>query len=223
MCNAWNHAPNCDCGWGGYGNSGGGYSGGSRVRYSRETRLGYGSSGSSFGSSTMTDLAAELGHSLVFPVLCKYCGAPAYLFTSPDGGFAVFDELGPPWPKHSCRRYVETGKIDCSYPEPRPQRYTLPVPDTVEFRAPSNGNRLRGIVVGVATRDHPRRTEPLWTIDLYHGEYLYRIQVGVEFPLGAYICGEVTYLQDVGTFLENAVQYLPLGYSEPAEPDGGGM
>lgn len=163
-------------------------------------------------------MAAELGHSLVFPVLCKYCGAPVYLFASPDGGFAVFDELGPPWPKHWCHLLSETRTIDCSFPEPRPKRYTLPVPDTVEFRSPSNRNRLSGIVVGIATRDHPRREEPLWTVDLYDGKSLYRIQVDAEFPLGAYICGEVTFLQDVGTFLQNAVQYLPPGYSEPAEP-----
>jgi hypothetical protein len=175
----------------------------------------------------MRELAAELGHSLVFPVLCKYCGAPVYLFAAPDGGFAVFDELGPPWPKHWCRRFAETRTIDCSFPEPRPKRYTLPVPDTVEFWPPSNGNRLSGIVVGVATRDHPRRKEPLWTVDLYNGKSLYRIQVDVEFPLGAYVRGEVTFLQDVGTFLQNAVQYLPPGYSEPADPgaaaDGGAM
>jgi hypothetical protein len=35
---------------------------------------------------TMSNLAQQLGHSLVFPVDCKYCGAPVYLFASPDGG-----------------------------------------------------------------------------------------------------------------------------------------
>jgi hypothetical protein len=95
----------------------------------------------------------------------------------------------------------------------------LPVPDLAQFRPPSNGNRLAGIVVGIETRSHPRKKEPLWTIDLYDGKSLYRIQVNAEFALGAYLRGEVTYVQDVGTFLKNAVQYLPPGYSEQAEAD----
>jgi hypothetical protein len=217
MCNAWNHWPGCTCGWGGEGHSGSGYSGGPRIRYPTVCRRGFGFSGSNFGSSSMSELAAELGHSLVFPVLCKYCGAPVYLFASPDGGFAVFDQLGPPWPKYWCRRLAQRRIIDCSFPDPRPKRYTLPVPDSAEFLAPSNGNELSGIVIGIATSYHPRRKEPLWTIDVYNGRCLYRIQVGMEFPLGSYIRGEVTFVPDVGTFLQDAEQLLPPGYTEPAQ------
>ncbi len=219
MCNAWNHLPGCTCGFGGEGHLGGGYSGGPRVRYPKESRRGFESSGGSFNSPSMSKLAEELGHSLIFPVMCKYCGEAVYLFASPEGGFAVFDELGPPWPKHWCNRFAEARVVDCSFPDPRPKRYTLPVPDSVEFRPPLNGARLSGIIVGIATRVHPRRKEPLWTIDLYDGECLYRIHVGVQFPLGSYVCGEVTFVPDVGTFLQNPVQFLPPGYSEPAEGD----
>lgn len=218
MCNAWNHWPGCDCGFGGQGHSAGGFAGGPRVRYLRETRLGFGSTGGRFGSSSMTDLAAELGHSLVFPVLCKYCGAPVYLFAAPDGGFAVFDHLGPPWPKHWCRQLSQTRTIDCSFPEPGSTRYTLPVPDSAQFRLRPNGSRLSGIVVAVASRDHPRRKDPLWAIDVFDGKSLYRVQVGVQFSLGSYIRGEVDVVPDVGTFLQNPAQFLPPGYSEPAEP-----
>src|SRR2546423_943586 len=128
MCNAWNHSPRCTCGWGGEGHSGRGYAGRPRIRYVRVRRVGFGFSGDGFGSSSMAELAAELGHSLVFPVLCKYCGAPVYLFAAPDGGFAIFDDLGPPCPKHCCRQFVESSAVSCSFLESRTTRYTLPVP-----------------------------------------------------------------------------------------------
>src|SRR5262245_23189103 len=116
MCNAWNHSPGCMCGWGGEGHSGGGSSGGPSMTDAQERRLGFGSSGESFRTGSMAELAFELGHSLVFPVQCKYCGATVYLFASPDGGFVVFDDLGPPWPKHWCKQLAQCGEIDCSFP-----------------------------------------------------------------------------------------------------------
>src|SRR5262249_32677523 len=123
-----------------------------RIGHSSGTRKGFGSSGGSFGSSSMSELAAELGHSLVFPVLCKYCGALVYLFASPNGGFAVFDDLGPPWPKHRCRGYVESRTPSCSFPDPRPKQYTLPVPDSAIFCPAHVGRPLSGIVVGTERR-----------------------------------------------------------------------
>jgi hypothetical protein len=168
----------------------------------------------------MSELAMELGHSLLFPVTCRYCGKPIYLFASPSGGFAIFDSLGPPWPKHCCGGYSERRVVDCSFPTPRPTRYLLPVPDTVDFLGPSIGNSLTGIIVGKVLHDHPRRKQPLWQIDVYrkkssyHGDSLCRILVDKDFPLGACISGKMKWITDVGEFLQDAVQLLP-----PDEPE----
>ena len=214
MCNAWNHWPSCGCGFGGDGHSGRS-SGGSRKRYFSETRWGYETSHESFGTSSMTELAADLGHSLIFPVQCKYCGASIYLFASPDGGFAVFDELGPPWSKHWCSRLSQSRVIACSFPDPKPRRYTLPVPSLADFRAPSTV--LKGIVVGVATRSYPEKKKQLWTVDVYDGKYLHRVITDVELALGACIHSDVDFVPEVGTSLLNPTQLLPPGYSEPNE------
>lgn len=83
MCNAWNHPPECRCGWGGDGHAGKGQ----------------------FGSDynqwvPPLDLSRE---SFTRPnASCPVCGALAFFYKSPDGGRVFFDELGPPWPKHPC-------------------------------------------------------------------------------------------------------------------------
>src|SRR6266536_3317788 len=103
MCNGNNHDPGCMCGFGGEGHLGGGHGNSSCTTspgYIPGERVDFGES--SFRMSRMAELAVELGYSVVFPVHCRYCGMPVYLFASPDGGFVVFDELGPPWPKHRC-------------------------------------------------------------------------------------------------------------------------
>jgi hypothetical protein len=98
MCNAWNHPPDCNCGWGGDGHFGG-YSG-----------YGGGSSGGSGYSSFRTTSEGQI---FEFPFItypsyvnpnarCPVCGASVYFYQSPYGGRVFFDELGPPWPKHPC-------------------------------------------------------------------------------------------------------------------------
>jgi len=86
MCNAWNHPPDCTCGWGGEGHLG--------------TRPGY-SEGSAPGiASAYTSLRAS---SYTTPnALCPVCGVVVFFYSSPEGGRVFFDELGPPWPKHPC-------------------------------------------------------------------------------------------------------------------------
>ncbi len=98
MCNAWNHSPDCDCGWGGNGNFGGygGHGGG-----------GYGGGGYSTGRVTFEGTPFEFPYvtypSYVNPnAECPVCGASVYFYQSPYGGRVFFDELGPPWPKHPC-------------------------------------------------------------------------------------------------------------------------
>lgn len=77
-CNAWNHAPDCDCGWGGtfYGHSQG------------------------ISQALAWPLAAG---SWVNPnARCPVCSAEVFFYKSPTGGRVYFDALGPPWPKHPC-------------------------------------------------------------------------------------------------------------------------
>lgn len=74
-CNALNHRPDCNCGWGGE------YHEGSRLE--------------------STDWS--LGDSHVNPnARCPKCQQKVFFYRSPEGGAVYFDRLGPPWPKHPC-------------------------------------------------------------------------------------------------------------------------
>jgi hypothetical protein len=57
----------------------------------------------------MRDLATRLGASLTFPTKCWYCGSAIFLYAHPNGGFAIFDSLGIPWPKHACYGRTASG------------------------------------------------------------------------------------------------------------------
>lgn len=102
MCNSWNHSPRCTCGWGGNGHLGrsdggnrayGGYSGIQIPKY----RLGnYSLSQKPFSYESYVNRNAH----------CRECNASVYFYRSPSGGGVFFDELGPPWPKHSCTNRI---------------------------------------------------------------------------------------------------------------------
>ena len=83
MCNGFNHAANCRCGWGGDGAAGGFHS--------------------QLGIGLYTRFTAEHGgESFCRPTTCPVCGLfPVYLVRH-NGGSVWVDELGWPWPKHSC-------------------------------------------------------------------------------------------------------------------------
>lgn len=82
MCNAWNHPPNCSCGWGGFG------------------YLGSGSQKKSIGN--FFSLGCTLSSYTNPNANCPVCGDSVFFYQSPYGGRVFFDELGPPWPKHPC-------------------------------------------------------------------------------------------------------------------------
>lgn len=108
MCNARNHGWTCTCGFGGEGHlGGGGYRGGSglALRPSAATPAAH------YGQS-MRLLALSLGRSLTFPTACRYCGHHIYLYAHPNGGFAIFDDLGVPWPKHQCAGYDGQSRLE---------------------------------------------------------------------------------------------------------------
>jgi hypothetical protein len=75
-CNAWNHPPNCDCGWGGvfYG-------------FEVKTERYYWQVSDSYTNPNAT---------------CPICRAKVFYYESPFGGKVYFDHMGPPWPKHPC-------------------------------------------------------------------------------------------------------------------------
>lgn len=95
MCNASNHPPGCNCGWGGvwYGSGGGdGFAHWLFNKPKAERKTG-------FQVATMSDLSG----SVTSPnTTCPVCGAAVYYYESAYGGKVYFDELGPPWPKHPC-------------------------------------------------------------------------------------------------------------------------
>lgn len=84
MCNAWNHPPDCMCGWGGEGHLG---------RRGPED----------LGDVHNRDWSlADLGILLTHPTTCWWCGAHVFFHRDENGGCVLFDELGPPWPVHAC-------------------------------------------------------------------------------------------------------------------------
>ncbi|EKT4487390.1 hypothetical protein [Shewanella algae] len=49
---------------------------------------------------------------------CQLCGAQVFYYEHPNGARVLFDELGPPWPKHPC---YEAGQIGKSATSPKMQ------------------------------------------------------------------------------------------------------
>lgn len=95
MCNAWNHPPNCACGWGGAGHSGH-PPGGSRTLVASPALY-----APRFGSYPELALSNYAGYCTP-NANCPVCDQPVFFYQSPEGGRVFFDELGPPWPKHPC-------------------------------------------------------------------------------------------------------------------------
>ncbi len=97
MCNAHNHSPGCNCGWGGvwYGN--GNFPDISSWLFNKDRPRKKEFLGLQRGTTSL------LSGGYVNPnSKCPVCGAPVYYYESPEGGRVFFDSLGPPWPKHPC-------------------------------------------------------------------------------------------------------------------------
>ena len=116
MCNAMNHPPGCNCGWGGgwhgggYGSSGG-YSSFSSTTLnpSRDFHRRYSPSPASFIYKSIRNMHAKvLGGAWTEPnAICPECCQGVYFIKTENGGSIYFDELGPPWPKHVCTKNSE--------------------------------------------------------------------------------------------------------------------
>ena len=85
-CNAFNHHPDCSCGFGGE-NYGSG-TGLPRAMYPWNLHL-------------HTDWSCQSSYTIP-NVQCWECGQAVFFHRSPNGGSVLFDALGPPWPIHPC-------------------------------------------------------------------------------------------------------------------------
>ena len=88
MCNAWNHPIGCRCGWGGEGHLGRNHGAENRVR--------------PFAALARERYQDLLDAHTTPNARCPVCGTRVFFYQSEAGGRVYFDELGPPWPKHSC-------------------------------------------------------------------------------------------------------------------------
>ncbi|AFY31881.1 C2HC-type zinc finger protein [Calothrix sp. PCC 7507] len=99
MCNAWNHSPLCNCGWGGVDYGTQGY--GNLLSLSLENVI-----NCSRNSNILKDEEAK-----TFPVSCPWCGTIVFYHTNGFGDSVYFDSLGYPWQIHECfKRYWENKK-----------------------------------------------------------------------------------------------------------------
>lgn len=95
MCNAYNHPPGCNCGWGQ------GYHGATKtgtLHNSLSPRL--------QDKITGHNIAAYQGEVKTCLTSCPWCGVDVYYHTNGKGDSVYFDNLGYPWPVHECfKRY----------------------------------------------------------------------------------------------------------------------
>lgn len=85
-CNAFNHHPGCNCGFGG-------------VNYGSSTVLPW----ATYRSVLYSNTDWGCWSSYTIPnVRCWDCGKPVFFHRSPNGGSVLFDALGLPWPIHPC-------------------------------------------------------------------------------------------------------------------------
>lgn len=91
-CNAYNHPPWCNCGWGG------------ATRWSHsDARIAPVRSIHVPDGLDWSRARRPVYETYVNPnARCPVCGAKVFFYQSPTGGRVFFDELVPPWPKHPC-------------------------------------------------------------------------------------------------------------------------
>lgn len=103
-CNAWNHPPGCNCGWGGenYGSY-------------PTTPLPTADDWKRDTARNKLERLNVRSYSTCYVVpnaACPVCGQSVYFYANEHGSRVYFNELGPPWPKHGCtdRRQVAQTK-----------------------------------------------------------------------------------------------------------------
>jgi hypothetical protein len=205
VCNANHHFIGCKCGWG-EGESTG-------IPTERPARLRSRTRDperiARWRDMFWCELAAGLGHSILFPVSCQCCGSLISVYADPDGTFEVYDRLGPAWPAHRCFGMGGRSR-DFRIPAVAYSAlYDMPVPLSIERGEYSIGRALCGSVVLVRTADQPRSAEPYFHVALYDGLHLYAICVRQEPQNGIHLRGTPRRRPGGVAFLEGAEQVDP--------------
>lgn len=186
MCNANNHSWSCVCGFGGEGHlgSGGyGYQGDAPDRVMSRTSVDY-------YEWPMRILATTTGRSLTFQTICRYCGAEIYLYAHPNGGFAIFESLGSPWPKHECVGYGRWSTDDMLV------RFTVRwgalylKQNSIPSLMLVDGDRLRGMIVSLK-----RVNDTIYRVEIFTGSRCAKLATTVPLTPGGYISGRVKFIQ----------------------------
>jgi hypothetical protein len=130
----------------------------------------------------MRDLAIELGSSLLFPTICRYCGQLIYLYASPDGGFAIFDSLGKPWPKHVCAgvrvtdRHYQAEGIN-GLPD-----HALPIPNHTGHKPVRENQSITGVIARILEGG---------MVEVYDGVSLFPVKPSLPVRVGMMVTGVV--------------------------------
>lgn len=172
-CNAWNHAPDCDCGWGGDTGSG-------RLSGSEWSRY-----VSADGRAWSRD-AVNAATYTVPNARCPICNASVFFYQSPFGGRVFFDELGPPWPKHPC---TDNGPLG------RPRESTSSsAPAPTHFKT---GSILDGMVFAPVATHTPRSAYSHWNVSPYQWRPLICAEGKKPVPKGDYDWIELSTIERV--------------------------
>jgi hypothetical protein len=116
MCNAFNHSPDCDCGFGGDTGGGGGW-------------------------QPVSSIWPHRHEDFTHPTTCPRCGRPVF-FVRHNGGSVWFDELGPPWDKHPCFDDEPSARLIRSTVRQAPPGSLLGVILETHRNAPGNTGRV---------------------------------------------------------------------------------
>lgn len=110
MCNAYNHPPGCNFGWGGvnYNNT----KTSTRI-ITTDTKKVFKVKLSLYNGKM--EKVVEIFPKIVIrekellsetkPTICKYCGAEVFFYQNSNGSKVFFEHLGIPWTKHECEEY----------------------------------------------------------------------------------------------------------------------
>jgi len=141
MCNAYNHPSSCDCGFGGDTGGGGAAAHILAPPRSYRPRAGW-----------------DQGQALVYLTLCWWCYRPAYFYRNPNGGCALFESPGWPWPLHPCweEHRAQRSAAERHYRhefERNRDRYARAVVGSERIRQPKDSRAVT--ISGVVTRQYP--------------------------------------------------------------------
>lgn len=128
---------------------------------------------------------------------CWWCGAVVFFHRTENGGCALFDDLGPPWPIHYCwqaykdmsqfRLYVELQSLGFdgrTYPKPRERlrlrNLSFPV-DTVGFVLQRDAQQIADRSIAFVLKDWPAHTLTIAVHENWKQEFtpysLYRLRI----------------------------------------------